>query len=170
MLFSIKNIVIPCLFLLLLNGVFAYDFGYIKVNHNEGSKTYDFNIDKVESYTYYLTFEHYGNINDSMKVEVYLNGNLIYTIDDSSKGFTWGKENASIGITNYLNNGSNTLKVEGTNLVADTGIGYYPYYALNKVHINEPFTIGVPLSITQVIIYIITTIFISMQYMAKYKI
>ncbi|MBW9221455.1 hypothetical protein KKP97_00125 [Methanothermococcus sp. SCGC AD-155-C09] len=169
MLFSNKNILILCLFLLLLNGVFAYDFGKIKVNHNDGSKTYDFNIDKVENYTYNLNFEHYGNIGSGMKVNIYINGNLVYTIDDSKDGSGRYKKKVSIDITNYLNNGSNTLKVEGVNLVADPSRDYYPYYALNKVHINEPFTLRVPVSLTQVIIYIITTVYIGMQYLKSIK-
>ena len=164
-----KNIITLCLFLLLLNGVFAYNFGYIKVNHNDGSKTYDFSIDKVENYNYYLTFEHYGNIGSGMKVNIYINGNLVYTIDDSKDGSGRYKKKASIDITDHLNNGSNTLKVEGVNLVADPSKDYYPYYALNKVHINEPFTLRVPISITQVIIYLITTVFISMQYLKSIK-
>ena len=79
-----KNIVILCLFLLLLNGVFAenveYNFGYIKINRTKTTKICNFFIDKMENCIYILTFEHYGNINESMKVEIYLNENLIYII------------------------------------------------------------------------------------------
>ena len=163
MIFSNKNIIILCLFLLLLNGVFAYDFGKIKVNHNEDSKIYDFSIDKVENYNYYLTFEHYGNIGSGMKVNIYINGNLVYTIDDSNDGSGNYKKNASIDITNYLNNGSNTLEVKGINFVPGR------YYVLKNTHINEPSTIKVPISITQVIIYMITTVFIGMGYLKSIK-
>lgn len=163
MLFSNKNIVILCLFLLLLNGVFAYDFGRINVNYNNENEICNFNINKVENYTYYLTFEHYGNINKTMKVEIYLNGNLIYTIEGDNRGFPFDKNNVSIDVTNYLNNGSNTLRVEGINFVPGR------YYVLDNIHINEPLTIKVPISITQVMIYTIATVFVGIRYLKSIK-
>ena len=90
MFLSNKNIVILCLFLLLLNGVSAdidANPKYIKVNNTNPEASAYFDVNKVEGYTYYLTFEHYGTINESMKVEIYLNGNLIYTIEGDNRGF-----------------------------------------------------------------------------------
>jgi len=162
-----KNIVILCLFLLLLNGVFAenveYNFGYIKINRTKTTEICNFFIDKMENCIYILTFEHYGNINESMKVEIYLNENLIYIIDDSNDGSSRYKKNVSIDITSYLENGSNTLMVEGKNLDKRR------YYVLNKTSIicKPSTTVKVPVSIPQVILSSIMTIFISLEYLTN---
>ena len=164
-----KNIVILCLFLLLLNGVSADNvkhIGYIKINYRETTEIYNFSINKMEDCTYILTFEHYGNINESMRVEIYLNEKLIYTIDDSNDGSTNSKKNVNIDITNYLENRSNTLKVVGINITK----GSYPsYYVLNKTSIicKPSTTVKVPVSIPQVILSSIMTIFISLEYLTN---
>ena len=122
--------------LLFLSSSFGYYFEYIKVTESNPTKTIIFNIDKVENYTYKLSFVHYGNIKESMQVYIYLNGNLVYTIDDSNDASPTYRKNATINITNYLRNGENVLKVEGVNLIGNEN--YHPYYVLDEVYINEP--------------------------------
>ena len=167
--FFYRNILILILLLLLLDGAFAYNFGYIKINYKESSKTYNFHINKVENYTYYLTFEHYGNIDSDMGVKIYINGEVIYSIEGDGRGFTWDVKKVKIDVTNYLNNGNNTLRIEGVNLKTDPDRKYYPYYVLDNVKIDEPFTLRVPVSIVQVIICLITTVLVSMRYLRKYR-
>ena len=167
--FFYRNILILILFLLLLDGAFAYNFGYIKINYKESSKTYNFHINKVENYTYYLTFEHYGNIDSDMGVKIYINGEVIYSIEGDGRGFTWDVKKVKVDVTEYLNSGSNTLRIEGVNLRADPNRKYYPYYVLDNVKIDEPFTFRVPVSIVQVIICLITTLLVSIRYLRKYR-
>ena len=162
-----RGILLLFLLLLLIDGVSAYDFGYIKINYKEDSKTYNFQIDKVENYTYNLTFEHYGNIDKGMGVKIYLNGKLIYTIEGDGRGFTWDVKRVKIDVTDYINNGSDTLKVEGVNLKADPERRYYPYYVLDGVRIDEPFTVKVPVSIAQVVVCVIVMIVVGVGYLGR---
>ncbi len=126
------------LFLLFLSSSFGYYFDYIKVNENIPVKTVTFKINKADNYSYKLSFVHYGNINKDMKINLYLNGNLIYTIDDSNDASPAYKKNVTIDITNYLKDGKNILKVEAVNLIGNEN--YHPYYVLKDVYINEPQT------------------------------
>lgn len=164
-----RSILMLLFLLLVVNGVFAYNFGYIKINYKESNKTYNFHIEKIENYTYNLTFEHYGNIDEDMKVNIYLNDKLIYTIEGEGRGYTWGKKKTKIDITEYLNNGGNTLRIEGINLNSSSKDNYHPYYVLNNVEIDEPFILRVSVSIAQVVICIVTTTLVSMWYFKKYK-
>ena len=162
-----RIILILLLSLLVINGVFAHSFGYIKINYKENSKTYKFQIDKVENYTYNLTFEHYGNIDKGMGIKIYLNGKLIYTIEGDGRGFTWDVKRVKIDVTDYINNGSNTLKVEGMNLKADPERKYYPYYVLEGVRIDEPFTVKVSVSIIQVVVCVIVMMVVGVGYLGR---
>ncbi|HIP35106.1 MAG TPA: hypothetical protein EYG87_03545 [Methanothermococcus okinawensis] len=163
-----RSVILLFLLLLLIDGVFAYNFGYIKINYKEDSKIYNFQIDKVENYTYNLTFRHYGNIDKDMEIRIYLNGKLIYTIEGSNRGFTWDVKKVKVDVTDCINNGSNTLRIEGVNLRADSTRNYNPYYVLDDVRIDEPLTVKAPVSIVQVVICVITTIVISMKYLKNY--
>ncbi|ADC69093.1 conserved hypothetical protein [Methanocaldococcus sp. FS406-22] len=122
--------------ILFLNSSFGYYLGYIEVTESNPAKTITFNMNKVENYTYKLSFVHYGNIKENMQVNIYLNENLVYTIDDSDDTSPAYKKNISIDITDYLKNGENVLKVEGVNLIGNES--YNPYYVLKDVYINEP--------------------------------
>ena len=161
-----RGVLLLFFLLLVINGIYAYNFGYIKINYKENSKSYNFHINKVENYTYYLTFEHYGNIDEGMEVKIYLNGKLIYTIKGDNRGFTWDVKKVKVDITEYLNNGSNTIKIEGV-LRADPDRDYYPYYVLDGVRIDEPFTVKVPVSIVQVVVCVITTVLVGIKYLKK---
>lgn len=131
-----RKYLIILVLLLFLSSSFGYYFDYIKVSESNPIKTITFKINKAENYSYKLSFVHYGNINKSMKVNIYLNGNLAYTIDDSNDASPAYKKNASIDITNYLKDGENVLKVEGMNLIGNEN--YHPYYVLKDIYINEP--------------------------------
>ncbi|CAB3289251.1 conserved protein of unknown function [Methanocaldococcus lauensis] len=130
-----KTLLLILLSLLLLNCIFGYYFGYIKVNEKSPTYKKGFYIN-VENYTYKLHFIHYGNIKENMQINIYLNGKLVYSIDDSIDGSGSYKKNASIDLTNYLKDGENVLKVEGINLKGNET--YHPYYVLDNVEIKEP--------------------------------
>ena len=168
-----KNIVILCLFLLLLNGVFADDgdekhLGKITISSSISERIINFDINKLENYRYYLKFEHYGTIGEDIQVNVYINENLVYTIDDSNNVPPWSPEEVEIDITEHLENGNNILRVEGINLSRYRR----RYYTLNNIYIicKPSTTVKVPVSITQAIISIIATMLISVKYLSKYRI
>ncbi|XRP97101.1 hypothetical protein ACO3UB_00890 [Methanocaldococcus sp. 16A] len=131
-----RKILLILLHLLFLNSIYGYYFGYIKVNENTLLYEKDFKINKDENYKYKLYFVHYGNINENMKVKIYLNDNLIYTIDDANDGSGNYKKKVIIDITDYLENGENVLKVEGINIKGNET--YHPYYVLDECYIDEP--------------------------------
>ncbi|WP_423792907.1 hypothetical protein ACPB8Q_01515 [Methanocaldococcus indicus] len=131
-----KKYIIVLILILILNVCMSYYINYIKVNEESPNKSITFTINKVEIYSYKMSFVHYGNINKNMKVNIYLNGNLIYVIDDSNDGSGNYKKNVTIDITNYLKNGKNTLRVEGMNLIGNDS--YHPYYVVKDININEP--------------------------------
>ncbi|AXI24950.1 hypothetical protein CFE53_01780 [Methanofervidicoccus sp. A16] len=164
-----RSVLLVFILLLVIDGISAYNFGYIKINYKENCKAYNFQIDKVENYTYNLTFEHYGNIDKGMGVKIYLNGKLICTIGGGGRGFTWDVKRVKIDVTDCINNGSNTLRIEGMNLRADPERRYYPYYVLDGVRIDEPFTVKVPVSIVQVVICVIVMMVVSVRYFKKYR-
>ncbi|XRO77717.1 hypothetical protein ACO3VM_04090 [Methanocaldococcus sp. 10A] len=131
-----KRFMLILLLLLFLSSIFGYYFGYIKVNEESPSYKKEFDINKVENYTYKLYFIHYGNIKENMKVNIHLNGNLIYTIDDANDGSGHYKKETVVDITDYLKDGKNVLKVEGIHINGNET--YHPYYVLDNVYINEP--------------------------------
>ncbi|AIJ04914.1 hypothetical protein JH146_0063 [Methanocaldococcus bathoardescens] len=131
-----RKYLILTMLLLLLNSSFGYYFEYIKITESNPTKTITFKINKVENYTYKLSFVHYGTIKENMQVNIYLNGNLVYVIDDSNDASPAYKKNVSIDITDYLKDGENVLKVDGVNLIGNGN--YHPYYVLKDVYINEP--------------------------------
>jgi len=94
-----RSVLLVFILLLIIDGISAYNFGYIKINYKENCKAYNFQIDKVENHTYNLTFEHYGNIDKGMGVKIYLNGKLIYTIGGGGRGFTWDVKRVKIDVT-----------------------------------------------------------------------
>jgi hypothetical protein len=134
-----KLLIILALFLL-LNGVFGYHSEKINISETFPNKTITFKIDKIKNYTYMLSFTHYGNLQENMNVNIYLNEHLIYKINDSNDASPAYMRNVSIDITNYLVNGVNTLKIEGIDLVG--GNSYHPYYVLKNIYINEPIKIA----------------------------
>ncbi|XRO75804.1 hypothetical protein ACO3TA_02785 [Methanocaldococcus sp. 28A] len=121
---------------LLLNSIFGYYLGYIKINEESPTYKEEFDINKLVNYTYKLYFIHYGNIKENMQVNIYLNEKLVYKIDDSIDGSGNYKKEAVIDIRDYLKDGKNVLKVEGINLKGNET--YHPYYVLDEVYINEP--------------------------------
>ncbi|EHP87931.1 hypothetical protein [Methanotorris formicicus] len=126
-----KKIVLMLIIFLIMGNVFGYYFGYIKVSGSNPLYEKEFDIEKVGNYTYYLNFVHYGNINESMEINIYLNGDLVYKIDDSNDAFPANKKNTSVDVTSYLKDGKNVLKVEGINLTGR-------YYVLDDTQIIEP--------------------------------
>ena len=79
-----KLLVILALFLL-LNGVFGYYSEKINISETLPNKTITFKIDKIKNYTYKVSFTHYGNIQEGMVVNIYLNNHLIYKINHSNE-------------------------------------------------------------------------------------
>ena len=124
------------LFLLLLNSSFGYYFGKINVSTNHNIYEKEFNINKVENYTYKLSFIHYGIMNKTGVVYIYLNDIVIYKIDKGNKINSNQKPypKVSINITDYLKDGRNKLKVYAEKLNS------HNYYVLKDVYINEPQT------------------------------
>ncbi|XRP96780.1 hypothetical protein ACO3UB_07515 [Methanocaldococcus sp. 16A] len=106
--------------------------GELEVTKNKHVDNITFNIDKVENQEYILKFQHYGTFSFSgnFNVSLYLNGNLIYTINDSNNAAPFNKKTASITITNYLKNGNNVLelKVTGNNIKGN-------YYKITNIFI-----------------------------------
>ena len=133
------------IFLIIFNilSVNAYYCSEMEITSKIPEKTVSFNIHKISNYTYSISFTHYGNIKNYTTVEIYLNNHLIYVIKKSNNNTGSGnyKKSVSINITNYLNNGENTLKMVGHNMNASN---YTPYYKLENIHINEPIKLPVP--------------------------
>ncbi|BAP60361.1 hypothetical protein MMKA1_02440 [Methanococcus maripaludis KA1] len=132
---------------LLISSVYSYS-DYYKVNVDEKSKTETFNIDKVENYTYKLSYVHYGNLQEGMYVKIFVNGNNIheYSKDLSNTGSgAYKKSENKTDITNYLVNGSNELKIESNIWKTENSS---PYYVLENFEIteHEVSTIKLPIS------------------------
>ena len=151
-----KIFILMILLFISIISVNAYYLGYIEVKEDCFNITKSFNINKIDNYTYYLKFIHYGNINSSMEVDIYLNGRLVYKIDDSNDGSGNYKKNVSIDITNYLKDGKNVLRVVGINLMGNEL--YHPYYVLNNVYINEPTKTPIKFEIAILTLILMTTI------------
>ena len=138
------------IFFLFLSSSFGYYFGKINVSTNHPVYEKEFEINKVENYTYKLSFVHYGVMNKTGRINIYLNDNVIYTIDKTNKININQKPypKVSIDITGYLKEGKNTLKVYAENL------NNHNYYVLKDVYINEPTktTIGFELMIYTLLI------------------
>lgn len=132
---------------LLISSVYSYS-DYYKVNVDEKSKTETFNIDKVENYTYKLSYVHYGNLQEGMYVKIFVNGHNIreYSKDLSNTGSgAYKKLENKTDITNYLVNGSNELKIESNIWKTENSS---PYYVLENFEIteHEVSTINLPIS------------------------
>ncbi|MBA2853242.1 hypothetical protein [Methanococcus maripaludis] len=132
---------------LLISSVYSYS-DYYKVNVDEKSKTETFNIDKVENYTYKLSYVHYGNLQEGMYVKIFVNGHNIheYSKDLSNTGSgAYKKSENETDITNYLVNGSNEFKIESNIWETENSS---PYYALENFEItgHEVSTIKLPIS------------------------
>ena len=140
---SLKIFLILIILNIFLVSVNAYHCSEIKITSENPEKTVSFNIHKTLNYTYNMSFTHYGNIKNYTTVEIYLNNHLLYTIKKSNNNTGSGnyKKSVSINITNYLNNGENTLKMRGDNMNA---LNYTPYYTLENIYINEPIKSSVP--------------------------
>lgn len=120
--------------LLFLSSSFGYYFGKITVSTNHPVYEKEFEINKVENYTYKLSFVHYGIMNKTGVIYICLNDVVIYKIDKSNKININQKpySNVSIDITDYLKDGRNKLKVYAEKLNS------HNYYVLKDVYINEP--------------------------------
>jgi len=135
-----KKISMILIFLFLLGEVFGYYSERMNISEDQADKTVVFNITKINNYTYNLKFIHYGNLQEDMQVNIYVNDHLVYKINDSNDGSPAYKKNVTVNITNYLKNGKNILKIEGINIVGNES--YHPYYVLKEVCINEPVRIS----------------------------
>ncbi len=133
-----KKYLIFFLLFLCINISYSYNFGYIKLNVTNPMYMKEFYIDKA-NYSYIFSFNHYGNINKSMKIEIYLNENLIYIIDDSNDGSGNYKKSVSLNVSKYLRNGKNILKIKGYLKKGN----YSPYYVLSNAQISEPYTVPI---------------------------
>ncbi|ENN96587.1 hypothetical protein J422_01455 [Methanocaldococcus villosus KIN24-T80] len=135
----LKKMIILVGILLLISAIYgeALNLGSLNVTKKQKMKNISFTINKVKNQKYTLNFIHYGNINENMKVYLYLNDNLIYTIGDSNDGSGHYKKRKSLDITKYLNDGSNILKLEGENL---NTANYSVYYKLENITISTPTT------------------------------
>jgi len=133
----LNNIFLIFVLLVLFSSVNGYYAGYFKVNVNEQFKTETFNIDKVENYTYKITYVHYGNIQEGMYAKISLNGNSIkeYSKDYGNLGSGNYKKSEEVDITNYLLDGKNELTVESN--IWET-MNSSPYYVMDNVKISEP--------------------------------
>ncbi len=156
-----KKIVLLVGILLLICTVYGeIYFDELEVKETENKDNVSFTIDKVENQKYILKFQHYGNINESMRVYLYLNDNLVYTIDEGNKGSPSSKKNESIDITNYLKNGENILKLVGENLAVEGD--YNPYYKLRNITINPTAKAPIPFGV--VIFSLIGMAFLLIRY------
>jgi len=131
---------------LLISSVNGYYADYLKVNAQDQTLTETFNIDKVDNYTYKLSYVRYGNIQEGMYVKLYVNGNIVkeYSKDFSNLEFGESDE-LDIDITNYLQNGSNELKIESNIWKTENSS---PYYVIKNFKISEPnTTVKLPISL-----------------------
>lgn len=120
------------LLLALISPLSALNIENIPINMDNPSVTKSFNIDKVENYTYELTYTYVRNINGSMYVNVYVNNKFF-------KSYSSGKiqnEHEKIEISSkYLNDGENTLRFESNILSYDPD--YHPYFNVKDIQISE---------------------------------
>ncbi|ABR56229.1 hypothetical protein [Methanococcus aeolicus] len=138
------NILIILLVLIIIVPINAYYTSEISINSNIPEKNISFTINKISNYdNYNISFTHFGNIKNYTVVKIFINNKEIYTISKSNNNTGSGsyKKSISIDITNYLNNGDNTLKMVGNNMGAPN---YTPYYKLKNIHITEPVKTPIP--------------------------
>jgi len=133
-----NNILFIFSIFLLITPIHGYYLEYSKVNADHQSLTETFNIDKLENYTYKLSYVHYGNIQEGMSVKIFINGIYVYEYSKDLSNIGSGaykKSEDGIDITDYLVNGSNEFKIESRIWETNTSS---PYYVVRNIEITEP--------------------------------
>ncbi|WP_459201786.1 hypothetical protein [Methanococcus sp. CF] len=149
-----NNLFLMLSIFLLVSSVHCCSLEPCSLNVNEQSITETFNINKVENYTYNLSYVHYGNIQEGMYVKIFVNGNFIheYSKDMFNIGSgAYKKSENGVDITNYLINGANEFRVEANIWKTENSS---PYYVVNDITISEPLKVPVSVN-TNILIFIL---------------
>ncbi|MBB6401854.1 hypothetical protein HNP92_001159 [Methanococcus maripaludis] len=107
----------------------------VSSTHTEVSKS--FSINKVEDYTYILSYNRYGTLNETIVANIYLNGQMIAMHGEGSQRNDFSKD-----ITNILKDGENSLKI-----VSEIPPTYTVSFKIRDIQISEPTPIiNLPIS------------------------
>lgn len=124
----LKHALLLLILMIIISSANAINIGDLTASSTKTTVTKSFDIDKIENYSYILSYSPWGTLNESFIATVYVNGNEIEVHRSGNQ-----RKNVSKDISNMLNNGKNELKI-----VSNIPKTYTISLRLRDIQVSEP--------------------------------